>query len=49
MSVHHRQIPIYSVDNALGEMASAGVDYALIHPPSSLGEAVNGLAVEAAA
>jgi predicted TIM-barrel fold metal-dependent hydrolase len=28
-------------------MASAGVDCAVIHPPSSLGEAVNALAVEA--
>jgi predicted TIM-barrel fold metal-dependent hydrolase len=47
MSVHHRQIPTYSVDDALAEMASAGVDCAVIHPPSSLGEAVNVLAVEA--
>ena len=48
MSAHHRQIPTYSVDDALAEMASAGVDGAVIHPPSSLGEAVNVLAVEAA-
>ena len=48
MSVHHRQIPTYSVDDALAEMASAGVDCAVIHPPSTLGEAVNVLAVEAA-
>ena len=47
MSAHHRQIPTYSVDDALAEMASAGVDAAVIHPPSSLGEAVNVLAVEA--
>jgi hypothetical protein len=47
MSAHHRQIPTYSVDDALAEMASAGVDCAVIHPPSSLGEAVNALAVEA--
>jgi predicted TIM-barrel fold metal-dependent hydrolase len=47
MSAHHRQIPTYSVDDALAEMASAGVDCAVIHPPSSLGEAVNVLAVEA--
>ena len=48
MSVHHRQIPTYSVDDALAEMASAGVDCAAIHPPSTLGEAVNVLSVEAA-
>src|SRR4029077_11950713 len=47
MSAHHRQIPTYSVDDALAEMASAGVDCAVIHPPSSLGEAVNVQAVEA--
>ena len=47
MSAHHRQIPTYSVDDALAEMASAGVDAAVIHPPSSLGENVNVLAVEA--
>ena len=33
MSAHHRQIPTYSVDDALAEMASAGVDCAVIHPP----------------
>src|SRR2546422_10542393 len=47
MSAQHRQIPIYSADDALAEMASAGVDCAVIHPPSALGEAVNVLAVEA--
>src|SRR5437016_9255809 len=47
MSAQHRQIPTYSADDALAEMASAGVDCAVIHPPSSLGEAVNVLAVEA--
>ena len=47
MSPHHRQIPTYSVDDALAEMASAGVDCAVIHPPSALGEATNVLAVEA--
>jgi hypothetical protein len=41
MSAHHRQIPTYSVDDALAEMATAGVDCAVIHPPSALGEAVN--------
>jgi predicted TIM-barrel fold metal-dependent hydrolase len=47
MSAHHRQIPTYSIDDALAEMASAGVDAAVIHPPSSLGEGVNELAVKA--
>jgi hypothetical protein len=41
---HHRQILTCSVDDALAEMASAGVDGAVIHPPSSLGEAVNAVA-----
>jgi predicted TIM-barrel fold metal-dependent hydrolase len=47
MSSQHRQIPTYSMADALQEMAEAGVDAAVIHPPSSLGEAVNVLAVEA--
>src|SRR5947207_10907409 len=47
MSAHHRQIPTYSEDDALQEMAQAGVDAAVIHPPSTLGEAMNALAVEA--
>jgi len=47
MSPQHRQIPTYSVDDALQEMASAGVDAAVIHPPSTLGEAVNVQAVDA--
>ena len=47
MSSQHRQIPTYSVDDALKEMAEAGVDAAVIHPPSTLGEAVNVQAVEA--
>src|SRR3954464_6925455 len=47
MSAHHRQIPTYDVDDALKEMAEAGVDGAVLHPPSTLGEAVNVQAVEA--
>ena len=47
MSGHHRQIPTYSKDDALAEMATAGVNCAVIHPPSALGEAVNVLAVDA--
>ena len=45
MSPQHRQIPTYSMDDALQEMAAAGVDAAVIHPPSTLGEAMNALAV----
>jgi predicted TIM-barrel fold metal-dependent hydrolase len=47
MSPQHRQIPTYSMDDALQEMAAAGVDAAVLHPPSTLGEAVNVQAVEA--
>ena len=47
MSPHHRQIPTYNVDDALKEMAEAGVDAAVIHPPSTLGEGPNVQAVEA--
>jgi hypothetical protein len=47
MSPQHRQIPTYSKDDALKKMAEAGVDGAVIHPPSTLGEKVNVLAVEA--
>ncbi len=47
MSPHHRQIPTYSIEDAVAEMASAGVDCAVLHPPSALGEAVNVYAVEA--
>src|SRR5437763_1163118 len=47
MSAHHRQIPTYDVNDALAEMKEAGVDAAVLHPPSSLGEAVNVQAVEA--
>jgi predicted TIM-barrel fold metal-dependent hydrolase len=48
MSPQHRQISTYSMDDAMREMAEAGVDAAVLHPPSTLGEAVNVLAVEAA-
>ena len=47
MSPHHRQDPSYLAEDALKEMASAGVDCAVIHPPSAFGEAGNALAVEA--
>ncbi len=48
MAPQHRQVTTYSMDDALREMAEAGVDAAVIHPPSALGEAVNVLAVDAA-
>ena len=47
MSPHHRQIPTYAVHDALQEMAAAGVDAAVLHPPSTLGENVNVQAVDA--
>ncbi len=47
MSPQHRQIPSYLAEDALAEMAEAGVDCAVIHPPSALGEPANELAVEA--
>ena len=47
MSPHHRQVDTYSIADAVAEMKSAGVDGAVIHPPSSLGEAVNLYAEEA--
>ena len=46
----HRQVPTYAAADALREMAEAGVDAAVIHPPTSLherAEEVNELAVEA--
>jgi len=47
MSSHHRQVDNFLVDEALAEMAAAGVDCAVLHPPSALGEDVNVQAVEA--
>jgi len=47
MSSHHRQVDNFLVDEALAEMKAAGVDGAVLHPPSSLGEDVNTQAVEA--
>jgi len=46
MSPHHRQVPTYAVHDALQEMAAAGVDAAVLHPPSTLGEKVNVQAVD---
>src|SRR6185369_12878118 len=47
MSPHHRQVPTYAVHDALQEMGAAGVDAAVLHPPSTLGEKVNAQAVDA--
>ena len=47
MTAHHRQVPTYSIDDLIAEMNTAGVNGAVIHPPSSLGEAVNVYSEEA--
>ena len=48
MNAHHRQVRTYSAEDMLAEMAGAGVDAALIHPPSSIPR-TNQTAIEAAA
>jgi predicted TIM-barrel fold metal-dependent hydrolase len=45
---NHRQVATYSADDLLAEMDAAGVDAALIHPPTSWDPDANDLAVEAA-
>ncbi len=49
MAPPHRQVTSFTVEDALKEMAEAGVDAAVIHPPESLAEQldVNELSVEA--
>ena len=47
MNPTHRQVPTYSKDDALAEMAEAGVDAALLHPPSTLPK-TNATAIAAA-
>jgi predicted TIM-barrel fold metal-dependent hydrolase len=47
-NANHRQVASYSKDDALREMKEAGVDAALIHPPTSWDPNANELAVEAA-
>ena len=47
MGVPHRQVPSFTVDDLLAEMAAAGVGGVVITPPN-LGEPVNAQAVEAA-
>jgi len=46
MNAHHRQVRTYSAADALAEMTAAGVDAALIHPPSSLPK-TNATAIDA--
>src|SRR6267378_6983285 len=45
---NHRQVPAFTKDELLKEMNDAGVDAALIHPPTSWDPSANELAVEAA-
>ncbi len=47
MSAHHRQVTGYSAEDALAELATGGVECAVIHPPTGVGESPNALAVEA--
>ena len=45
----HRQIEAFSKEDLLAEMDAAGIDAALIHPPTSWDPKANALAEEAAA
>jgi predicted TIM-barrel fold metal-dependent hydrolase len=47
-NLRHRQIPAFTKDDLLKEMAVAGVDAAVIHPPTSWDPNANALAIEAA-
>jgi len=47
MSSHHRQVDNYTTEEVIAEMDAAGVDCAVIHPPTALGEPVNLYAMEA--
>jgi len=47
-NLRHRQIPAFTKDDLLKEMATAGVDAAVIHPPTSWDPNANALAIEAA-
>jgi len=44
----HRQVQSFTAEELLAEMAEAGVDGALIHPPFSWDPTSNALAIEAA-
>ena len=45
---NHRQVDTFSKDDLLKEMDAAGVDAAVIHPPTSWDPNANELAIEAA-
>ncbi len=45
---NHRQVPAFTADDLLKEMDEAGVDAAVVHPPTSWDPNANELAVEAA-
>jgi predicted TIM-barrel fold metal-dependent hydrolase len=47
-NLRHRQIAAFTKDDVLKEMAAAGVDAAVIHPPTSWDPNANALAIEAA-
>jgi predicted TIM-barrel fold metal-dependent hydrolase len=44
----HRQVPAFTKDELLAEMKDAGVEAAVIHPPTSWDPNANALAIEAA-
>ena len=48
MSPQHRQIPTYSPEDALAELGAAGVECAVLHPPTNLGEPAVAYSIEAA-
>jgi predicted TIM-barrel fold metal-dependent hydrolase len=47
-NLRHRQVPAFTKDELLAEMKEAGVDAAVIHPPTSWDPNANALAIEAA-
>lgn len=47
-NLRHRQVPSFTKDDLLREMDGAGVDAAVIHPPSSWDPRANEIAIEAA-
>src|SRR5204863_2938529 len=47
-NLRHRQVAAFTEDELLKEMGEAGVDAAVIHPPTSWDPNANELAVEAA-
>ena len=47
-NVSHRQVDAFTADDVLAEMDAAGVDAAIIHPPTSWDANANELAVDAA-